>query len=63
MGPSPEWLVRRLESVGQRSINNIVDITNFVLHELGHLWAENRMSDEVRARVDARWDELGIDLA
>jgi len=36
VGPSPDWLVRRLASVGQRSINNIVDVTNFVLLELGH---------------------------
>jgi phenylalanyl-tRNA synthetase beta chain len=35
VGPSPEWLVRRLESVGQRSINNVVDVTNFILLELG----------------------------
>lgn len=35
VGPSPEWLVRRLEAVGQRSINNLVDITNFVLLESG----------------------------
>jgi len=36
IGPSPEWLVRRLESVGMRSINNVVDVTNYVLMELGH---------------------------
>lgn len=36
IGPSPEWMVRRLESVGMRSINNVVDVTNFVLLELGH---------------------------
>ena len=35
VGPSPAWLVRRLERLGQRSINNIVDVTNYVLHELG----------------------------
>ncbi len=35
VGPSPDWLVRRLESVGSRSINNVVDATNYVLHELG----------------------------
>jgi phenylalanyl-tRNA synthetase beta chain len=36
IGPSPEWLVRRLEAVGMRSINNVVDVTNYVLMELGH---------------------------
>lgn len=32
---SPNWLKQRLESIGLRPINNIVDVTNFVLHELG----------------------------
>ncbi len=35
VGPSPEWLRARLESVGLRSINNVVDVTNFVMLELG----------------------------
>ncbi len=34
VGPSPEWLQRRLASVGARSINNIVDATNYILLEL-----------------------------
>lgn len=36
IGPSPKWLVRKLEAVGSRSINNIVDATNLVMLELGH---------------------------
>jgi len=36
VGPSPDWLVKRLEAVGQRSINNVVDVTNFITLELGH---------------------------
>ena len=32
---SPDWLKKRLLSIGQRPINNIVDVTNFILHELG----------------------------
>lgn len=35
VGPSPQWLRQRLEAIGVRSINNVVDVTNFVLHELG----------------------------
>ncbi|HYW30118.1 MAG TPA: phenylalanine--tRNA ligase subunit beta, partial [Gemmatimonas sp.] len=35
VGPSPEWLRRRLASIGQRSISNVVDATNYVLHGFG----------------------------
>ena len=35
IGPSPQWLCDRLKSVGMNPVNNVVDITNFVLHELG----------------------------
>jgi len=35
VGPSPEWLVKRLEVMGQRSVNNVADITNYVMLELG----------------------------
>ncbi|MEO8561257.1 MAG: phenylalanine--tRNA ligase subunit beta [bacterium] len=35
VGPSPDWLAARLAAVGSRSINNVVDATNYVLHELG----------------------------
>ena len=35
VGPSPAWLVERLAAVGARSINNVVDASNYVLHELG----------------------------
>ncbi len=36
VNPSPAWLVKRLEAVGQRPINNVADVTNYVLMELGH---------------------------
>jgi phenylalanyl-tRNA synthetase beta chain len=35
IGPSPDWLAKRLGEIGQRPINNVADITNYVLHESG----------------------------
>jgi phenylalanyl-tRNA synthetase beta chain len=35
VAPSPEWLQKKLNAIGVRPINNMVDITNFVMHELG----------------------------
>ncbi|MBN9376999.1 MAG: phenylalanine--tRNA ligase subunit beta [Chlamydiales bacterium 38-26] len=35
VGPSPEWLVQRLKAIGIRTVNNVVDITNYVFHEMG----------------------------
>jgi phenylalanyl-tRNA synthetase beta chain len=48
VGPSPEWLVKRLEAIGQRSVNNIADITNYVMFELGqpnHAFDLNTLQD------------------
>jgi len=36
VAPSPEWLRQRLAALGQASINNVVDVTNYVMFELGH---------------------------
>ena len=35
VGPSPEWLIAKLEAAGVRPINNVVDVTNFVMFEMG----------------------------
>src|SRR5215470_14010161 len=35
IGPSPDWLVKRLDAMGQRSVNNVADITNYVMLEMG----------------------------
>ena len=48
IGASPEWLVKRLEAVGERSINNVADITNYVMHELGqpmHSFDFNKLTE------------------
>ena len=47
VGPSPDWMVRRLEAAGLRSINNVVDVTNYVMHELGqpmHAYDRDRLA-------------------
>jgi phenylalanyl-tRNA synthetase beta chain len=54
VGPSPAWMVRRLTRCGYRSINNLVDITNYVMHELGqplHAFDTNRLENrQIRVR-------------
>jgi len=47
VGPSPAWLVNRLESIGQRSVNNIADVSNYVMYEMGqptHAFDLNRLA-------------------
>jgi len=47
VGPSPEWLRTRLEAIGLRSINNVVDVTNYVMMEMGqplHAFDEARLA-------------------
>ena len=76
IAPSPVWLQRRLESIGVGTINNIVDITNYVLMEYGHplhafdyhRLAENRIvvrrakSGETLKTIDAEERELTPDM-
>jgi phenylalanyl-tRNA synthetase beta chain len=47
--PSPTWLKNRLQAIGVRSINNIVDITNYILHETGqplHAFDAHQIKEE-----------------
>ena len=49
IGPSPKWLVDRLEALGERSINNVADITNYVMLELGqpmHAFDLDRLAEK-----------------
>jgi phenylalanyl-tRNA synthetase beta chain len=58
VGPSPDWLRMRLEAIGIRSINNIVDVTNYVMMEMGqplHVFDE-RLLDEGEIHVRAAAD-------
>ncbi len=54
VGPSPAWLRQKLEAVGLRSINNIVDITNFVMLERGqplHAFDAAKLDGDLRVRL------------
>ncbi len=50
VGPSPVWLKEKLETLGQRSINNVVDATNFVMLEVGqpmHAFDADKIGTEI----------------
>ena len=54
VGPSPQWLRARIESVGMRSINNIVDVSNFVMAELGqptHAFDADKLKGGINVRL------------
>ncbi len=61
VGPSPEWLRRRLESIGLRPINSIVDITNFVLMEMGqplHAFDLDKLNGGIVVRMAAEGENF-----
>ena len=54
VGPSPNWLRAKLEAVGLRAINNIVDITNFVMLEIGqplHAFDADKLEGGINVRL------------
>lgn len=61
VGPSPDWLKSKLESVGLRPINNIVDITNFVMLELGqplHAFDADKLQGDIQVRMAREGEEF-----
>jgi len=65
VAPSPEWLVEKLEAIGLAPINNVVDITNYVLHETGqplHAFDASKVGKLLKIRTSQK-DELftGLD--
>ena len=76
IGPSPEWMQRRLASVGIRPINNLVDITNYVMEEYGqpmhaydldtivdrHIVVKNAQDGEKFITLDGQEREMDKDV-
>jgi len=61
VGPSPAWLRGKLEAVGVRSINNIVDVTNYVMLELGqplHAFDLASLTGGIRVRMAAEGEKF-----
>ncbi len=61
VGPSPEWLRRRLESIGLRPINSIVDITNYVMMEMGqslHCFDLDKLSGSIVVRNASEGEQM-----
>jgi phenylalanyl-tRNA synthetase beta chain len=76
IGPSPAWMTKRLEAVGLRSINNVVDCTNYVMLELGqplhafdfdrvpqqHIVVRNARAGETLTTLDGHNRKLTADM-
>jgi phenylalanyl-tRNA synthetase beta chain len=63
--PSPAWLVKRLELVGVRSLNNVIDITNYLMHAFGqpaHVFDYDRITHGVMKLRAAKKGETVVTL-
>ncbi len=63
IGESPSWLKERLEAIGQKSINNIVDITNYVMYGLGqplHAFDADKLVGGITARAGKEGEVLSL---
>ncbi len=61
VGPSPEWLRAKLEAAGLRPINNVVDVTNYVLLETGHplhAFDAAKLTGDLQVRLAAEGEEF-----
>jgi len=61
VGPSPDWLKRKLEAVGLRPINTVVDVTNFVMLETGqplHAFDADKLDGGIRVRMAGEGEEF-----
>ncbi|MES2952999.1 MAG: phenylalanine--tRNA ligase beta subunit-related protein [Patescibacteria group bacterium] len=65
VGESPLWLVERLAAIGQRSINSVVDATNYLTHELGqpvHAFDYDKLAGDAPKKIIIRHARAGEEL-
>jgi len=63
VGPSPDWLVGALQSIGQKSINNIVDATNYVMFNLGqplHVFDLDKLNGKILVRNAQEGEKITV---
>ncbi len=65
VGESPKWLREKLEAIGQKSINNVVDITNYVMFDLGqptHIFDADKLTDNSGIKIAVRKAKRGEEI-